>query len=54
MKASPKIIQKNENPSNLVSGCFAGAFIHPRGGLVKAAELPKIPTLRSKKRKVIA
>jgi hypothetical protein len=55
MKASPKIIQKNENPLHLAQGCFAGAFIQtpPVGGLVKAAELPKMPGSLGKKRKSI-
>jgi len=57
MKACSKIIQKmkTENPLHLAQGCFAGAFIQipPIRGLVKAAELPKMPGALVKKRKSI-
>ena len=55
MKACSKIIKKmkTENPLHLDQGCFADAFIQipPIRGLVKAAELPKMPGASGKKRK---
>ena len=45
---------KTENPLHLAQGCFADAFIQipPIRGLVKAAELPKMPGASGKKKKV--
>jgi hypothetical protein len=55
MKASPKIIQKNENPLHLAQGCFAGAFIQPpRRGSGKSGRASQDAGTAVKKRKVIA
>jgi hypothetical protein len=54
MKASSKIRQKmeTENPLHLDQGCSGDAFIQipPIRGLVKAAELPKMPGASGKKK----